>query len=445
METFSRIMHATSQRLIWLGILLAVLSWFVESFMHARIFSDPYADLMSSILFPDRHELWMRLIIVVLFISFAGYVQRIVKALKKAEKTIQHINMELMQIFNTAADGMRVIDQNFNMLRFNKTFLRLVDAKAEDVQGRKCYDVFWGSACHTDQCPMLRIQKGEELIEYDAMKISLTGNHIPCIVTATPFRGYHGDFVGIVEDFKDISDRKRAQEELQHSHEQLRIISSRLEMAREQERRSMAREIHDQLGQSLTGMKMDLHWLSRSVPEHGEQFQEKLLEMNRQLDQTIHTVQRLSSELRPCLLDDLGLSAAIEWHAGKVRDQLGIEFDIVSIPEDITLGETSSITVYRIFQEALTNIARHSGATQVEILLQRSMDRVTLTVKDNGRGFPKERIHATNSFGIIGMQERACLLHGSLEIQSKSGQGTTIFLSIPYHGGQNHVADPHSR
>lgn len=436
MDNFTRLMQSVSHRLIWLGIFLGILSWFVESFMHAEIFYDPHADLLSSILFPDRHELWMRLIIIVLFISFAGYVQRIVKALKKAETNVQRINMELTQIFNTAADGMRVIDKDFNILRFNKTFLRLSGANAEKALGCKCYDVFWGSACHTDQCPMLRIQKGEELIEYDALKIGLGDRRIPCIVTATPFRDSQGDIIGVVEDFKDMSDRKRAQEELQRSHEQLRSIASHLEVAREQERRSMAREIHDQLGQALTGMKMDLHWFSRHIPEQEKRLREKLLEMNQQLDQTIRTVQRLSSELRPCLLDDLGLSAAIEWHAGKIRDRLGINFDIVSIPEDIALDETTSITVYRIFQEALTNIARHSGATKVKILLQQNRDRISLTVSDNGRGIVEEQINAPGSFGLIGMRERACLLDGSLEIQSKSDRGTTISLSIPYRGNE---------
>jgi len=143
--------------------------------------------------------------------------------------------------------------------------------------------------------------------------------------------------------------------------------------------------------------------------------------MDKQLDHTVHTVQRLSSELRPCLLDDLGLSAAIEWQANKVGDRLGISIDLVSIPEEITLNEPYNITAFRIFQEALTNIARHSGASQVEILLQRQKNRITLSVKDNGRGITEAQINAPYSLGLIGMQERACLLNGTMATSTPHG------------------------
>lgn len=421
-----------SHRLIMIGILLGILSWVVESFIHSRIFYAQHAEFIDHVFVPDMHELWMRLIIVILFVSFAVYAQRIVKALGKAEQAVKQVNMELIQIFDTAADGMRVIDKDFNTLRVNKTFLELVGISKEGNENSKCHEIFRGATCNTEDCPMLRIRRGEGRIEYDALKIRQDGTEIPCIVTATPFRDSNGQFVGIVEDFKDISDRKRTEEELKRSHEQLRNVTSHLEMVREEERRAMAREIHDELGQALTGLNMDIHWLSGRLTGQEENIYDKLKDMNQQLDNTVHTVQRLSSELRPCLLDDLGLSAAIEWQANKVRERLGIALDVASIPEDITLDESSSITVYRIFQEALTNIARHSGATEVEILLTQKADQVTLTVKDNGKGIAREQINNCKSLGLIGMQERAGLLNGLLNIQSEPGEGTTIFLSIPY-------------
>ncbi|MHB8790477.1 MAG: PAS domain-containing sensor histidine kinase [Desulfobulbaceae bacterium] len=419
-------------RLILIGIFLGILSWIVESFIHSRIFYDQNAEFLDHLVVSDFHELWMRLTIVTLFISFAVYAQRIVKALRKAEHDVRQINMELIQIFETSADGMRVIDKDFNTLRVNKTFLELAGVSRQGIEKRKCYEIFRGATCHTDDCPMLRIRRGEGRIEYDALKIRQDGKEIPCIVTATPFYDSVGHFIGIVEDFKDISDRKRTEKELKRSHEQLRNVASHLEMAREQERRAMAREIHDELGQSLTGLKMDIHWLSGRLTGQPENINEKLRDMNQQLDNTVHTVQRLSSELRPCLLDDLGLSAAIEWHANTVRDRLGIAIDVVSTPEDITLDESYSITVYRIFQEALTNIARHSDATEVEIQLDHKNEHVNLTVKDNGKGITREQIYNSNSLGLIGMHERAGLLNGSLNIQSAQGLGTTVSLSIPY-------------
>lgn len=441
MQLVEKILHSIPQRLVLIGILLGILSWIVESFVHSRIFYEQYAGFMDHFLVSDVHELWMRLTIVILFISFAVYAQRIVKALRVAEQAVKQVNMELIQIFDTSADGMRVIDKDFNTLRVNKTFLELAGISEEGIEGRKCYEVFMGATCHTRRCPLLRIQMGEERIEYDALKIRQDGTEVPCIVTATPFRDSNGKLIGIVEDFKDISDRKRTEEELHRSHEQLRIVASHLEMAREQERRAMAREIHDELGQSLTGLKMDINWLSGHLNDQEVNVYEKMMDMDRQLDHTVHTVQRLSSELRPCLLDDLGLSAAIEWHANTVRDRLGIAIDVVSIPEDISLDESCSTTVYRIFQEALTNIARHSGANQVEILLIRKKEKVTLTVKDNGRGITEEQLNDTNSFGLVGMRERTALLNGSLKIKSRPGHGTTVFLSVPYpkEEGLNHA------
>ncbi len=433
MRLYDYCVRFISQRLILIGIFLGMLSWIVESFMHSKIFYDQHLKFINHILFPDIHELWMRLIIVILFVCFGIYAQRIIKALRHAEMEIKKVNMELIQIFDTSADGMRVIGKNFNTLRVNRTFLQLAKISRKGIEGLKCYEVFKGVSCNTELCPMVRIQQGEERIDYDATKIRQDGYEVSCIVTATPFRDSNGELIGIVENFKDISDRKKTEEELQRSHEQLRKVTSHLEMAREQERRAMAREIHDELGQSLTGLKMDIHWLGRQISQQAPKIYDKINDMAKQLDDTVHTVQRLSSELRPCLLDDLGLSAAIEWQANKVHERLGIAIDIVSIPEDITLNEPCNTTVFRVFQEALTNIARHSGASQVEILLPQEKNRITLRVNDNGRGITMEEINNSNSLGLIGMRERTCLLDGALVIQKREkSQGTSVFLSIPY-------------
>lgn len=427
-----KISRALSQRLLVIGVVLGALSWLVESFIHSQFFYDQHKDFTANIFSPDIHELWMRLIIVVLFISFAYHAQRIVRALRNAEMTVSLVNMELTQIFDTSADGMRVIDKNFSTLRVNRTFLELAGVNRGETEGRKCYEVFKGDSCHTENCPMVRLQNGEERIEYDGIKIGSNGLPIPCIITATPFRDSDGNLVGIVEDFKDISERKRAEQNLQKSHAQLRNLTSHLEMVREEERRGMAREIHDELGQSLTCLKMDVHWLANHLSNEDESIYEKLHVVNQQIDQTVRTVQRISSELRPRLLDDLGLTAAIEWQAGRLQERLGIHVEIVSEPEQIQLSEACSITVFRIFQEALTNVARHAEATRVDILLLQQEKQVTLTVRDNGKGILQEKIHNPQSLGLLGMHERACLLDGELEIESEPGKGVTILLTIPY-------------
>lgn len=399
--------------------------------MHSEFFYSQQQNFLNYLLFPDVHELWMRLIIVVLFISFGIYSEYIITALRRAELEIKQVNMELSQIFDTAADGMRVIDRNFNVLRANSTFLTLANVNRENIEGLKCYEVFHGTSCNTDGCPMLRIQQGEERIEYDATKFRQDGGEVPCIVTVTPFRNGRGELTGIVENFKNISERRQAEKALRHSHQQLRKVTSHLEMAREQERRAMAREIHDELGQSLTCMKMDLHWLTRHLLGQDNTVLQKIVEIDKQINHTVHEVQRLSSELRPQLLDDLGLSAAIEWHTNTVHERLGISMDLVSIPEDISLSDSLNITIFRIFQEALTNVARHAQASQVEIVLVQEADLVSLAVKDNGKGISGEQLNSPNSFGLIGMRERSSLIGGTLRIDSTEKQGTEVTLTIP--------------
>jgi len=417
--------------MILIGILLAGLYWLLESFVHSQIFYEERPNFLHQVLLPDSHETWMRLVIVTLFISFAFYAQWTVSKFKAAENAIRQANKKLTLIFETAADGMRVVDRDLNILEVNTTFLSMIGLSREDVIGKKCYDVFSGTACHSDKCPMYRILAGEERIEYDETKTCRDGKTIPCIVTAIPFRDENGQLIGIVEDFKDISDRKQAEEDLRKSHAQLRELSSHMEVVREEERRKMAREIHDELGQALTVLKMDISWLSHHLTDDKKQIENKLDALSGRIDTTIHTVQRLSSELRPGMLDDLGVSAAIEWQANQIRDRTNITFDIVSMPEDITLDATSSITFFRIFQETLTNIVRHSEATHVEVNLNQDEKNTTMTVSDNGKGISRQQVSDPTSLGLIGMRERVSNIDGLFKLSSESGKGTTIFISIP--------------
>ena len=415
-----------------LGVGFGVMSWVLESFIHSQIFYEQQLDFLSSLLMPDRHELWMRCLIVALFVAFGLFAGGVVKVIRKARDELAMVNIELARIFDTAADGMRVIGSDYTVLRVNSTFCLLSGVTENEVLGAKCYDVFRGESCHTASCPMLRIQAGEERVEYDAVKIRMDGRRIPCIVTATPFYDHRHQLVGIVEDFKDISERKRAEQALCDSHRKLRLVTARLEMVREQERQTISREIHDELGQNLTGLKMDLHWLKHHHAEMVDEVAGKLSAMDGLVDKTIDSVRRIASEIRPGMLDDLGLQAAIEAEAGRVRDRLGLEFDIDCHPEDMELDGRRRITVFRIFKEALTNIVRHAGATRVVVRLRRDGDQVTLLVSDNGRGITREEQRQNISLGLMSMHERAWLLGGSVRIVGGAGEGTTVFLSLPY-------------
>jgi two-component system, NarL family, sensor histidine kinase UhpB len=236
---------------------------------------------------------------------------------------------------------------------------------------------------------------------------------------------------------RDISLRVRAEEELRASQEQLRNLSSYLQSAREDERTTIAREIHDELGGALTALKLDLASLEDLVPgKHQDAgLRQALLEkteiMAALIDSTIQTVRRIATELRPVLLDSLGLTAAIEWQAGEFQKRAGIACSVSIAGEEIGLDKDRSTAVFRIFQETLTNVARHSEATHLSVDLLLDEATLELTVHDNGRGITEIQTHHSKSFGLVGMRERALLYGGLLTIKGIPGEGTTVMLSLP--------------
>jgi signal transduction histidine kinase len=278
---------------------------------------------------------------------------------------------------------------------------------------------------------MIRILNDEERVEADVEKLRKDGSRVPCIVTATPFREPDGTLIGIVESFKDISDRKNSEKQLIESSERLRELTSHLQVVREDERAHIAREIHDELGQALTALKMDLHWLGNKLSGNEAPLINKIRAMSNLVDTTVQSVKKISSELRPYLLDDFGISAAIEWQTEEFAGRTGIPCEMVSEPEDIVLDKDCSIAVFRICQEALTNITRHAGAAKVKVILKMDTDRVALKIQDDGVGIQEDHRTPPKSYGLIGMRERTNALGGDFSISGDGNGGTTVEVSIP--------------
>lgn len=231
---------------------------------------------------------------------------------------------------------------------------------------------------------------------------------------------------------QDVTERRQAEEQLERSNEQLRALSVRLQAVREEESVRIAREIHDELGGALTGLKMDLSWINKRLSGEGRAaVQQKLRSALELIDETVVKVRNISTELRPSVLDDLGLAAAIEWQAREFEKRTEIRCDIVSLHEDITFSPEKSTAVFRIFQEILTNVSRHAHASRVEVRMTGQGGDLLLKVSDNGRGIDEGKVAEATSIGLLGMRERAMIFGGQVDVAGSAGRGTTVAVRIP--------------
>jgi len=237
---------------------------------------------------------------------------------------------------------------------------------------------------------------------------------------------------GAIANAQLFTERQRTEEQLRASRGQLRALSTHLQSIREEERTLIAREIHDELGQDLTGLKMDLSWLTKRLPGVQEELVKKAESMSELIDTTIQSVRRISTELRPGVLDDLGLTAAIEWQSQDFQGRTGVQCEFKSTLPEVDLDRDRSTAVFRILQETLTNVARHANATKVSIYLGKKDGSLVLIVEDNGKGALESEIYNPKSLGFLGMRERALVFGGKIEIRGVPEKGTTVVLSIPW-------------
>lgn len=236
--------------------------------------------------------------------------------------------------------------------------------------------------------------------------------------------------------FRDISERLRAEEHLVELNRKLRALSDHLQTVQERERQAMARDIHDEIGQSLTVLKLDLEWIEHRLPAEGGALRERMSEMRSSIELLTSAVQRIAADLRPPLLDSLGLAAAIDWQVAEFSRRSGLEC-FVMLNEDVDpLDQQISTAVMRIVQEGLTNVLRHARATEVSVSLCTREGQLVLEIGDNGRGIRPEEIVSPQAYGLMGMQERARICRGELQIGGMAGGGTLLQLTIPLREGE---------
>ena len=214
-------------------------------------------------------------------------------------------------------------------------------------------------------------------------------------------------------------------------NEQLRNLTAHLQNIREEERIHIAREMHDELGQLLTAFKMDISWLQKKLaPHHGDAIFEKLGDMNKLIDDSVLFVRKIASELRPSVLDDFGLVPALEWHSEEFQKRFHIEVDFKTETRELKTSSLIATGLFRMYQESLTNVARHSKATKVFTRLEVNDNIITLSVRDNGMGFDMHATDQKKTLGLLGMKERAAMIAGNLRIESAPGTGTMVVITV---------------
>jgi PAS domain S-box-containing protein len=343
---------------------------------------------------------------------------------KKVEEALRVSEESYRELANSITNVFFAMDKDLRYVYWNKASEELTGILEKDAIGKSLYEIFPDTPetrrAEKIYRAVLKKQKPMSFVN----EYTLAGKRFFFDITAYPSEKGLSVFV------KDIADQKKAEEELEKSQEQLRNLAAHLQSVREEERSSIAREIHDELGASLTGLKMDLSWLAEKIPKE-ESLLEKIQTMINLTVANINTVRRISAELRPGLLDVLGLAAALEWQAEEFRNRTGVKCKIKIDPEETPLDKNLSTDLFRIFQELLTNVARHAQATRVTGSFKKKKNYLELTVRDNGKGITGEQISDPTSFGLIGIRERIHPWRGKLAIKGLANKGTTVTVRVP--------------
>jgi two-component system sensor histidine kinase UhpB len=358
-----------------------------------------------------------------------------------AQDALKRNSALLSGITSALGEGIYVLDEEGRLTFMNPEAERLLGWMEAELLGQNIHNVIHGqnpngtSLAEAD-CRIYKVLKTASIYKSeDEVFMRKDGSLIPVSITSSAIIE-NNKAVASVTAFQDISLRKQAEQELQEKRKQLQKLTMHLQTVREEERTKIARELHDELGQMLTGVKLDAKWLATALSGPQPLIQEKIISMSKLIDETLDAMRRVAADLRPVMLDDLGLEAALEWLTEEFGKRTGLHIQLeldrqagqYECPE---LDDEIATAAYRIVQECLNNVARHARALHVHVLLRCREDMLLLRVSDDGQGITE--IQKRNSFGIVGMRERATGLGGVLHISSIEGEGTCVEVSLPTH------------
>ena len=354
---------------------------------------------------------------------------------KKAEDELRLFKENYLTLINSI-DGI-VWEADANTFEFS-----FVSDKAERLLGYPkelwtSQPAFWADHIHKDDknwavnyCKQCTTDKIAHEFEYRMIAADGSIIWLRDIVSVRVENDVPVKLMGIMVN---ITSKKISENEIKGNNMQLQLLSEHLQKIREEERASMAREIHDELGQQLTIMKMDISWLLANMKQEGELTIKRAKELSNIIDQTVVTVRRIAYELRPSLLDDMGLGAAIEWQLIEFEKRSGIKTEFQNLEKELELSDAAKTGLFRIVQESLTNTGRYSNAKKAIVSLAINENHILMSIKDDGIGFELEKLAYKKTLGIVGMRERCIILGGVLEIISSVGAGTEVKVTMPIH------------
>jgi len=372
-------------------------------------------------------------LLLVLIVTPCIYVLA-VRPLEKQQLLLrqQFNELSIASVTFESHEGVTVTDANNKILRVNRAFTEITGYSNEEAIGKTPAMLQSGRHDREFYRNMWQVLERDRFWSGEVWNRNKSGEIYPEWLTITAVLGTDGQVTNYVGIFSDISERKAGEE-------QLRKLTAHIQTAREEEKTRISREIHDDLGGTLTALKMDVYRLAGKLSGNPQTapLLEHVESMTQLIDNAVGVTRRVISDLHPTILDDLGLAAALEWQCGQFNKRTGIACEVAGT-EDVDdnddehgLDKTRAINLFRIFQEALTNVSQHSGATRVNVELHQGDDQIVLSISDNGRGLPKDHVVAQTSYGMRGMRERVAQMGGQIRFDSPPGGGLRVTVVLP--------------
>lgn len=358
--------------------------------------------------------------------------------LHQAAERARESQLRLQGIVDSAMDAIISIDETQRITLFNRAAERIFGYEAREVMGQPLTmlmpDRFHERhPTHVDGFGHTGISSRPMMSQRIVSAMRKGGEEFPIDASISQSSLGHGRIYTVI--LRDVSIRERTQRELAQAREDLRELSVASRTAREQENSRISRELHDELGQNLTSLKMDLAWLEANTPADDTRVRRTLVAMRSVLDSTVAATRRISADLRPLMLDDLGLAAALEWLVEETTRRHGFTVDLKVDELSANIAEPLASQIYRIVQESLTNAGRHAAARHVRVHVRAIGPEIHLDVQDDGRGIAPDDLRKKGSFGLVGIRERVYILAGSVEMRGDPGRGTAIHVRLPIPAG----------